>query len=313
LEDFIANKGATAEYLLNTYGDTLRNTGDWDKTSLFNGNLIEMSNGYAYEATEWAYPRELYNPDLEIEIDGWGNFYYTTNTSTYFKVGSDTKTISFNNSIYSDISNKYGQVSRNNFYYLAAPGPTSTPHVEIKLLGNLPSTSPVVTYGQQAQVMSGKYDIYVVCVPYWYSLISNRGEISKDFYETDEEGVIVRDEITGERVINQHYIDSISAISKMCFTGQLRYNNNAANGKDVTNKKSSIIEYDGTKVDTLMVFEDFEFPYSYKNLRYSYPTLILEGATKSASAKNGFIYPLYIDRVILKSKETGEETILDPQ
>ena len=313
LEDFIANKGATAEYLLNTYGDTLRNTGDWDKTSLFNGNLVEMSNGYAYEATEWAYPRELYNPDLEIEIDGWGNFYYTTNTSTYFKVGSDTKTISFNNSIYSDISNKYGQVSRNNFYYLAAPGPTSTPHVEIKLLGNLPSTSPVVTYGQQAQVMSGKYDIYVVCVPYWYSLISNRGEISKDFYETDEEGVIVRDEITGERVINQHYIDSISAISKMCFTGQLRYNNNAANGKDVTNKKSSIIEYDGTKVDTLMVFEDFEFPYSYKNLRYSYPTLILEGATKSASAKNGFIYPLYIDRVILKSKETGEETILDPQ
>jgi hypothetical protein len=99
----------------------------------------------------------------------------------------------------------------------------------------------------------------------------------------------------------------------MCFTGQLRYNNNAANGKDVTNKKSSIIEYDGTKVDTLMVFEDFEFPYSYKNLRYSYPTLILEGATKTASAKNGFIYPLYIDRVILKSKETGEETILDPQ
>ena len=311
LEDFIANKGATAQYLLNTYGDTLRNTGDWEKTSIFNGELKKMSNGYAYEATEWAFPRELYNPDLEIEIDGTGAFYYTTNTSTYYKVGSDTKSISFNNSLFSDISRKYGQVSRNNFFYLAAPGPTSTPHVEIKLLGNLPSTSPVVTYGQSAEVMSGKYDVYVVCVPYWYRMISDNGAISENFYKWE---IVEEDDVIKEtRVINQDYIDSISAITKQCFTGQIRYNNNAANGKDVTNKKSPIIEFNGTKVDTLLVFEDFEFPYSYKNMTYTYPTLILEGATKSSSAKNGFIYPLYIDRVILKSKETGEETILDPQ
>lgn len=303
LEDFIANKGATAEYLLNTFGDTLRNTATWDKTSIFNGNLVKMSNGYAYEATEWAFPRELYNPDIEVEIDGLGNFYYTSNTSTYFKVGSDTKTYSFNNTLYSEIANKYGHVSHNNFYYLAAPGPTAVPHVEVKLLGNLTSTSPVVTRRQDAEVMSGKYDVYVVCVPYWYTLISNKGNYD-DFLTTDS---------TGTEVINQHYIDSISAITKQSFTGQIRYNNNAANGKDVTNKKSAVVEYDGTKVDTLLVFEDFEFPYSYKNMRFSYPTLILEGATKSASAKKGFIYHMYIDRVILKSKETGEETILDPQ
>jgi hypothetical protein len=312
LEDFIANKGATAKYLLNTFGDTLRSTATWDKTSIFNGDLIEMSNGYAYEAKVWAFPRELYNPDIEVEIDGTGAFYYTTNTSTYFKVGSDTKALSFNNSLFSDISDKYGQVSHNNFYYLAAPGPTSVPHVEVKLMGNLPSTCPIVTRNNTAEVMSGKYDVYVVCVPYWYSMISNKGYIDDDFYKY--EITMDGDEVVKEeKVINQHYIDSLSSISKQSFTGQLRYNNNAANGKDVTSKKSPVIEYDGTKVDTLLVFEDFEFPYSYKNLIYSYPTLILEGATKSASAKNGFIYPLYIDRVILKSKETGEETILDPQ
>jgi hypothetical protein len=293
LEDFIANKGATAEYLLNTFGDTLRNTNNWDKTSLFNGERIQMSNGYGYEVNDWAFPQALYKPDIEVEID-YGAFYYTSNTSTYFKVGADTKTISFNNTLYSDIADKYGHVSRNNFFYLAAPGASATPHVEIKLEGNLPSTSPVVV-ANGAQVMSGKYDVMVVMVPYWYSLIPNdNGIIADEFYD-------------------QHYIDSISAITKMCFTAQLRYNNNAANGKDVTNKKSSIIEFDGTKVDTLMVFKDFEFPYSYKNLTYSYPTLILDGATKSASAKKGFIYHLFIDRVILKSKETGEETILDPQ
>jgi hypothetical protein len=89
----------------------------------------------------------------------------------------------------------------------------------------------------------------------------------------------------------------------MSFTAQLRYNNNATNGKDVNSKKSEVIEYDGTKVDTIRVFEDFEFPYSYKNLRYSYPTLILNGATKATSVKKGFIYSLCIDRIILKSKE----------
>ena len=315
LEDFIANKGATAEYLLNTYGDTLRNitdsTSTWDKTSIFNGKLVEMSNGYAYEANEWAFPRALYNPDVEVEIDGTNAFYYTTSPS-YYKLGSDARTISFNNTLYSEIADKYGHVSRNNFYYLAAPGPTANPHVEIKLLGNLASTSPVVTYAQQAQVMSGKYDIYVVCVPYWYRLISDNGGIGDDFYtwEIVEEG---EDEIKTVKGINQQYIDSISDITKQTFWGQIRYNNNAANGKDITSKKSSNIEYDGTKVDTLLVFEDFEFPYSYKNLTYSYPTLILEGATKSATAKKGFIYHMFIDRVILKSKETGEETILDPQ
>ena len=294
LEDFIANKGATAEYLLNTYGDTLRNTATWDKTSIFNGNLIKMSNGYAYEASTWAYPRELYQPDIEVEVDG-GAFYNTANTSTYYKAGSETKSISFSNSTYSDIADKYGHVSRNNFYFIAAPGPTSTPHVEIRLTGNLPSTSPVVTRWQEADVMSGKYDVKVVMVPYWYSLVPNEdGIISSEFYD-------------------EHYIDSIAAITKMSFTGQLRYNNNDAKGKDATTKKSAVIEYNSLKVDTLTVFEDFEFPYSYKNLTYSYPTLIIDGATKSASAKKGFIYHLYIDRVILKSKETGDEIILDPQ
>jgi hypothetical protein len=294
LEDFIANKGATAEYLLNTYGDTLRNTATWDKTSIFNGNLIKMSNGYAYEASTWAYPRDLYQPDIEVEVD-YGAFYNTANTSTYYKAGSETKTISFNNTTYSDIADKYGHVSRNNFYFIAAPGPTSTPHVEIKLTGNLPSTSPVVPRWQEAHVMSGKYDVKVVMVPYWYSLVPNEdGIISSEFYD-------------------EHYIDSIASITKMSFTGQLRYNNNDAKGKDATTKKSAVIEYNSLKVDTLTVFEDFEFPYSYKNLTYSYPTLIIDGATKSASAKKGFIYHLYIDRVILKSKETGDEIILDPQ
>ena len=298
LEQFIQDKGASAKYLLNTYGDTLRDVVDtlgnvvWDKTSIFNGNMVEMSNGYGYTANEWAFPKQLYQPDLEVEI-GYGSFYYTSNTSTYYKVG-DSRSISFSNSIYSDIANKYGHVSRNNFYYLSGQGPTSNAHVEIILKGNLPNTSPVVTRGQTAEVMSGKYDIKIVFVPDWYRRISQEGVIDSVYYD-------------------QHYIDSISEVSKMCITYQIRYAANATNGKDAITKKSSVIEYDGSKVDTITIAQDFEFPYSYKNMRFSYPTLVLDGATSKTSAKKGFIYSLCIDRVILTSKETGEETILDPQ
>jgi hypothetical protein len=61
-------------------------------------------------------------------------------------------------------------------------------------------------------------------------------------------------------------------------------------------------EYDGLKVDTITIAE-VEFPYSYKNMRYSYPTLALEGKTGSKDAKNGFVYDLVIDKVILKRKD----------
>lgn len=158
----------------------------------------------------------------------------------------------------------------------------------------MPSTTNAFGLDEPVQVMSGKYDIMVVMVPYWYSLVSNEnGTIADEFYD-------------------QKYIDSISAMTKMCFSAQVRYNNNTIK-KDEISKKTSVIEYDGSKVDTLMVFEDFEFPYSYKDLNYSYPTLILAGATRALTVKRGFIYALCIDRVILKSKESGEEIVIDPQ
>jgi len=256
-------------YLVTTYGDTLRSTPTWNMWSIFNGNRDDAGHGWCCAATEWAYPRELYNPDVEVEVDE-KSFYNTSNTVTYYKVGADTKSVVINHPLFPEIADKYGHVSGNNFFYLAAPGPVANPHVEVKLT---------------SEVMSGKYDVYVVMVPFWYSKITEDG---------------FADSILSD----QAFADSVSSITKQSFTAQIRYNNNATNGKDITSKKSAVIEYDGTKVDTLLLFEDFEFPYSYKNLRYTYPTLIIEGATRSAMVKQGFMYSLCIDRIILKSKET---------
>ena len=247
---------------------------------------------------ELSIPRELYNPDIEVEIGD--DVFYSKYNFTYYRVGNDTKSIAFDNETISDITQKYGYVSCNDFYYLAPPTPTTNPIVEIKLQGNMPSAFDKTKIEQPAQVMSGKYDICVIMVPDWYKTLT-------ELEMTDA------NEMTDGKFFDSAYIDSISAISKMSFTCQLRYNDNAANGRDITSAKSSTIEYDGKRVDTLLVFEDFEFPYSYKNLNYNYPTLRIEGATNSRMGKQGFLHSLCIDRVIMKSKESGEEIIISPK
>ena len=255
-------------YLVSTHGDTLRNdAAAWIMDIPRHTANCGASKGDCYEVKNWAMPKEWYFPDVEVEIDD--KAFYNKEWSTYYKAGKGTRKIDFDITRFADIADKYGHVGRNDFYYLTPFSDMTNVQVEIKLT---------------SEVMSGKYDIYAVMVPWWYTRL-------------DEEGFA--DSIRN----NPAFADSISAISKMSFTAQLRYNNNAANGKDVTSKKSPVMEYDGTKVDTVKVFEDFEFPYSYKNLRYSYPTLILNGATKATSVKKGFIYSLCIDRIILKSKE----------
>ena len=251
-------------YLLNTRGDTLRgDAAAWIKDCFLHNYYDEGGDGICYFPLEWAMPKEWYFPDIVVDVDD--NAFY--GTEFMHKVGEGSRKIDFDITQFADIADKYGHVGRNNFYWMAAQSPTSAPHTEIKLTNN---------------VMSGKYDIYAVMVPYWYTRLSEEG---------------FADSIRN----NPAFADSISAISKMCFKAQMHYNNNKAS--DVRGKLTQEFEYDGTKVDTIKIFEDFEFPYSYKNLRYSYPSLILAGATSATMQKQGFMYGLCIDRIILKSKE----------
>ena len=245
------------------------------------GQETRLSNGIAYTATEWPVPASEYKPNVEVDLTGLNKFYFIQNTSTYFKVGEARL---YDMIPLKNITQQYGNVSNDNFINLIPVGPTTNPRVEIKLVGE-----------NGEQVMSGKYDICVVMVPYWYVMLSENPDYYAEFLQNE-----------------QHFVDSISATSKQSFTIQMRYNNNSTNGKDVTSRKSSVIAYEESTVDTLTILEDFDFPYSYKNIPNSYPTLILEGATKSSTAKQGFMYGLCIDKIILKSKEDGSEIEVTP-
>ena len=261
-------------YVLNTFGDTLRAVGDWKPSDLFDVEPTDMSNGIAYEVASLNFPKEFYTPDVEVEIEGGGIFYNKDGQTSKYKVGNNSKKYTFSNDAYREITDKYGQVSNDNFYHLDAPGPTSVPKAEFKLEGNSASA-----YVPGAQVMSGKYDIQIVMVPRWYMEILNESDI--DF-------------------LNEEKADSAAAVNKYKFKTQISYCNNAAKDKTSSWVTST---YDGLKVDTITVAEDFEFPYSYKNMRYSYPTLIFEGATSKNDAKSGFVYEIVIDKIILKRKD----------
>lgn len=254
VEDFLKNS-EKAKHFLNTYGDTLRSDDDWQKSSLLEGQAVEMSNGYAILADKWNFPSKFYKPDVNVEL-GYRSLYQLDN-STF-----TSTTVSFSNTAASAWVDSVGRVSNDNFMKFKAPT-NSRLSVNFKLRGTQQEI-------HETEVMSGKYDIYAVLVP--------------AFYETSGS------EIFGDTV-------------KAKVTATLSYNDGNANGRAATSK-SQQYDYQGEKVDTVLLFQDFVFPYTYKNLIHSYPTLLIEAARPNSKEQAlGYRAELYIDRIILKSKD----------
>lgn len=278
MEQFIASKGTEAEYFLNTRGDTLRSIENkWDKTELFPGEPVEMSNGYAYISDTWNLPKEYYFPDVEIKPYSYMfNLYSET-----FKGSVSSET--FTNSLYPEIVAKYGKVSKDQFMIMKPDGSTK-PEGNLILRGNYD-----LAYNRNAKVMSGKYDIYMVLVPYWYKEILDKGNDSL--------------------YLDSAYVDSVANISKNKLKLQVIYDNGTKNGGK---GKSIKVDWDARKVDTVLVIPDMEFPYSYQNLEHSYPIMSIVSDASNSDVKKGYIRELCIDRVILKSKEDDTVVEVDP-
>lgn len=274
MDEFIDTKGDAAEFFVNMRGDTLRNTVNWDKTTLFNGNVVDISNGKAFLYDNWNYPIEFYKPDVYIETTMSQMYRYQT--SQYWQGRGEERPFSSNT--FKDIVELYGKPSRNSFTRIEHNGRAIC---EVMLQGNTDEC-----YTPYAQVMSGKYDIYLVVVPNWYNALSDRGSLDSLY-------------------LDSAYVDSISQLNKFKFKAQVRYNDGSK--KDRLESSNDVYEYDGKKVDTILIKKDFVFPYSYANLRYCYPSLLLTSQVNNNDTKNGYAYPMNIDRIIMVSKEDGHE------
>lgn len=282
-KEFIKTKGNEAEYLLTQRGDTIRSIMDeegnivWDKTNIFNGELREMSNGYAYLLDKWDFPIQVYRPDIEIKTASYMFNFYSEN----FKGSVSYQT--YTNSQHEDIIAKYGRVSDDHFYILKPDGSTK-PEGDLRL-----ENSYRLAYTPSAQVMSGKYDIYMVMVPYWY----------KEMVDKQNDSLY----------LDSAYVDSVIQISKNKIKLKITYDDGSKKGKS---SKDIKFEYDGSKVDTILCVSDFEFPVSYKNLEHSYPVMTITSDASNSDIRKGYVRELCIDRVILRAKADEPVVEEDP-
>ncbi|MBQ7988061.1 MAG: hypothetical protein IJ253_06065 [Bacteroidaceae bacterium] len=287
---FPLNAATQADTVWNTRRERLAGTAQWQVGSLFAKPVGEATNGRLYSADTWPLPHDFMVPDVDVEVNADAYYYMS---SDKFYVGTGTQ-MTVDRQTFAAVTDRYGRVSQDGFFMMRPKG-TVHPKGEIKLRGN---GSPE-TYVPQAEVMSGTYDVYVVMVPYWYQEMA---EYTVTDWEGDHEVKPVNPDSLIALYTDPHYVDSVAARCKNKFKVQVRYNN--GDRTDAVTKAVEV-DYDARRVDTLLVAEDVTFPYSYKNLRNSYPTLIIQGSATSANLRTGYIRNLCIDRVILKPKDNN--------
>lgn len=289
LNDFLTNS-SQAKYFINTYGDTLRTDDYWDKTSLLQGEQVELTNGVGIKKTEWDFPSKLYKPDIIIEPSN--AIFYDLNNNLQnlgnLNSGAGRGSYSYYRINYEMNKTWMDQDQRplnDDFYYFEPPlNYTNVPVFDFKLKG---------TFGEnrESEVMSGKYDIIVVMVPNYYMLSRNESQITHRFSELGKDGTQVK--VGNDTIPVKHLI-----------MAQLFYCDGSENGVQAIQATPTAAQYNGTQVEEIVLFENFEFPYSYKNMIHSYPILrIYSKQLMSGDRNQGNTPYLCIDRIILRSKD----------
>lgn len=125
---------------------------------------------------------------------------------------------------------------------------------------------------QPCRLMAGTYDVYVVMVP--------------DYYKAPEEE------------------PEVKAKTKMSAT--LFYHNSMADQRPVRAERYDF-EYNGEKVDTVLLYEGLDIPTSYYGFRDFFPYLQLASRKASLTEQNnGYIHAFSVDRVILKARSVTD-------
>jgi len=155
---------------------------------------------------------------------------------------------------------------------------TTNPYVEGTVSNNryvdfIPraSSSKVVAAFNLPNVLSGKYDIYVVTVP----------ENMVDSLNTEPK------------------YSTFTATINSDFSPNPKKTSEVSVGSKVT---SSQVQTSPAKVDTILLFEDYEFPVCYYGISGPAPVLQLNSQYKTALKKKCTAH-LYIDKIILRSKD----------
>lgn len=85
------------------------------------------------------------------------------------------------------------------------------------------------------------------------------------------------------------------------FAATLNYYDGVTEGE--SSKTTSNFISDTTKVDTILLYENFQFPVAYKNVTGAYPILTLKVTAGPREINKTYSNSIYLDKIILKAKE----------
>lgn len=277
LDAFISNN---INKLFNTRADTFtvdeKATQDV-KSLLFDGQApIQLSNGVIYPVNNWNLAKTYGAKDVIVKAERFSIFqdvrYNLTDIerkSDEYEYMSDYENNSFNSGL-NPLAPIYGNISKNSFMTFLTD--TDLPKVTFKLTDS----------EEDRQIFSGlEYEIGIVMVP--------------DFYRNNNE--------------NDPANDSTFVFKKNKMNMSITY---LSDSKKETSTKASDnkFEYSGEKVDTIWTNDKgvpftFTFPYSYRNLSKSYPTITISSQSiKTKDEEAGYQKTFSIDRIILRPKTT---------
>ena len=265
------------------------------------GTPVEVSNGLIYPVDSWNFYDTYGAQDVEVKVNynsiyQPGRYNLSTsdqkNTKEYTYAGQYERK-AFNNAT-RKLSQKHGRVSENYFYYICKDDGESQSSITLILKD----------WERDHQIMSNiDYEIGLVLVPNFYRFDS-------DTYYDQVYGTYNPDNLPIEEY------DPDGSILKQYFRTdsiQVDFSWMDLNGKEQkTTKKADrfFCCYNGENVDTVWVHHDKEttngiinFPASYKNLRYAYPTITITALKNNDTRKRNHISYFGIDRVILRAKK----------
>lgn len=241
------------------------------KSLLFDGKEpVTVSNGVVYPVDHWNYQKAWGYKDVEVKasranIFQGARYNLTSQEQKERTYNSHFEVTSFNSEA-SALANDsaLGRVSKNTFMTFYKD--TGTPSVEFILRDN----------EQDRQIRSNiPYDIYIVMVP--------------DFYRADPDSIVAY--VPGETPFKKNKL-------------QVQINRLTEDGKEQKTGASDMrFDYNGEKVDTIYA-GSITFPYSYRNIPKSYPTITIQSQTINSSLqKEGYQRTFSIDRIILRARK----------
>lgn len=236
-------------------------------------------------------------------------------TTTEIKLPYDINLFGGNKDNYVSLSNGYAYVV-DHFAY--KPADSYKPDIDLE--GE--STGYIAWYDYMESVMGEEEDARKLCISEKISssqLNTNiQGTVSEDGYlrtikPSPNGGTAVSyclpDVLSGTYDIkvvmlpNNIMNQNLKVGTPTKFIAQLTYYEE--NGKEETiEAEESYYTNNVEKVDTITLWKDFKFPIAYKGISKAYPILSIESiATRNEMNKGTYINEMYIDQIILVSKE----------